>query len=162
MISLHLTKPELFCALYRLQPWLSPLPSATWGKGITQEFECCDTVETKHNSYRNGAGKRNHFSKYSEIWMPVLENALPGPHPAQTSAKVQGAAVSRQLRDWLVAPLSARPAPLQLPAEVRAISAFCLRCFQSKKPNWKKPQSLPRVPAVRVQLLVSVPELTPM
>lgn len=135
MISLRFTKPELFCALYHLQPWFSPLPSDTWAKGITQEFECCDTMETKHNSYRNGASKRNHFSKYSQIWMSVLENPLPGPHPAQTSAKVQGAAVSHQLRGWLVAPRSACPAPLQLPAAVRAISAFCLNCFQSKKPN---------------------------
>lgn len=138
----------MFCTLYHLRSWLSPLPSATWGKGITQEFECCDTMETKRSSYRNGAGKRNHFSQYCQILMPVLKNPLPDPHPAQTSAKVQGAAVSNQLRGWLVAPRSACPAPLQLPAEIRTISAFCLSCFQNKKPNWKKPQSLPSVPAV--------------
>lgn len=93
VISPCATKPELFCTLHRLQPWLSPLPGATWREGITQELECCDTMEYKRNSYRNGTGREAVFPntlRYRFLSWKTLCHVL-------IQHKVQGAAVALRL-----------------------------------------------------------------
>lgn len=109
------------------QPRFIPLPGTTWGKGITQEFECRDTVETELNSYGMRQLRAGIFSECSQIWISVLEKPLPAPCPAQSRAKAQEAAGAQA--GWPAGLRSALPAPLQLPAELGTPLLFAQASF---------------------------------